>query len=209
MRELWPGSRRKTDVIHAAAAAGVAALHGDVTTVIAEDHTTVFTRQRMSPTSRPSTTSPGGRSVGALREVGGDAAAPDPTRITGGMNPQGTRPGSRARAPRRRCELGRHRAANDYGARPERHTTPRSTASVLSPRPDSLAGPASHHGSRRHMPSSPTPASHRSRSLAATALDTVSRVAATDGSTLRSISLRSLKSGCPTALARPLRQENR
>ncbi len=42
MRELSRGSRRKTDVIDAAAAASVAALHGDATTVTAEDHTTVF-----------------------------------------------------------------------------------------------------------------------------------------------------------------------
>lgn len=42
VRELSRGSRRKTDVIDAAAAASVAALHGDATTVTAEDHTTVF-----------------------------------------------------------------------------------------------------------------------------------------------------------------------
>lgn len=42
VRELSRGSRRKTDVIDAAAAASVAALHGDATIVIAEDHTTVF-----------------------------------------------------------------------------------------------------------------------------------------------------------------------
>jgi len=42
VRELSRGSRRKTDVIDAAAAASVAALHGDATVVAAEDHTTVF-----------------------------------------------------------------------------------------------------------------------------------------------------------------------
>ena len=42
VRELSRGSRRKADVIDAAAAASVAALHGDATTVTAEDHTTVF-----------------------------------------------------------------------------------------------------------------------------------------------------------------------
>ena len=42
VRELSRGSRRKTDVIDAAAAASVAALHGDATAVTAEDHTTVF-----------------------------------------------------------------------------------------------------------------------------------------------------------------------
>ena len=42
VRELSRGSRRKTDVIDAAAAACVAALHGGATTVTAEDHTTVF-----------------------------------------------------------------------------------------------------------------------------------------------------------------------
>lgn len=42
VRELSRGSRRKTDVIDAAAAASVAALHGDATPVTAEDHTTVF-----------------------------------------------------------------------------------------------------------------------------------------------------------------------
>lgn len=42
VRELSRGSRRKTDVIDAAAAASMAALHGDATTVTAEDHTTVF-----------------------------------------------------------------------------------------------------------------------------------------------------------------------
>ncbi|MCC5951539.1 MAG: IS110 family transposase [Acidimicrobiia bacterium] len=42
VRELSRGSRRKTDVIDAAAAASVAALHGDATPVAAEDHTTVF-----------------------------------------------------------------------------------------------------------------------------------------------------------------------
>lgn len=42
VRELSRGSRRKTDVIDAAAAASVAALHGDASVVEAEDHTTVF-----------------------------------------------------------------------------------------------------------------------------------------------------------------------
>lgn len=42
VRELSRGSRRKTDVIDAAAAASVAALHGDATVVTGEDHTTVF-----------------------------------------------------------------------------------------------------------------------------------------------------------------------
>ena len=42
VRELSRGSRRKTDVIDAAAAASVAALHGDATIVTGEDHTTVF-----------------------------------------------------------------------------------------------------------------------------------------------------------------------
>jgi transposase len=42
VRELSRGSRRKTDVIDAAAAASVAALHGDATAVVGEDHTTVF-----------------------------------------------------------------------------------------------------------------------------------------------------------------------
>jgi transposase len=42
VRELSRGSRRKTDVIDAAAAASVAALHGDSTPVAVEDHTTVF-----------------------------------------------------------------------------------------------------------------------------------------------------------------------
>ena len=42
VRELSRGSRRKTDVIDAAAAACVAALHGDATPVSAEDHTTVY-----------------------------------------------------------------------------------------------------------------------------------------------------------------------
>lgn len=42
VRELSRGSRRKTDVIDAAAAASVAALHGDANVVTAEDHTTVF-----------------------------------------------------------------------------------------------------------------------------------------------------------------------
>lgn len=42
VRELSRGSRRKTDVIDAAAAASVAALHGDAVPVAVEDHTTVF-----------------------------------------------------------------------------------------------------------------------------------------------------------------------
>ncbi len=42
VRELSRGSRRKTDVIDAAAAASVAALHGDATVVAGEDHTTMF-----------------------------------------------------------------------------------------------------------------------------------------------------------------------
>ena len=42
VRELSRGSRRKTDVIDAAAAACVAALHGDATVVTEENHTTVF-----------------------------------------------------------------------------------------------------------------------------------------------------------------------
>jgi transposase len=42
VRELSRGSRRKTDVIDAAAAACVAALQGDATPVSEEDHTTVF-----------------------------------------------------------------------------------------------------------------------------------------------------------------------
>jgi transposase len=42
VRELSRGGRRKTDVIDAAAAASVAALHGDAAVVVAEDHITVF-----------------------------------------------------------------------------------------------------------------------------------------------------------------------
>ena len=42
VRELSRGSGRKTEVIDAAAAASVAALQGDATTVAGEDHTTVF-----------------------------------------------------------------------------------------------------------------------------------------------------------------------
>ncbi len=42
VRELSRGSRRKTDVIDAAAAASVAALQGDASVVASEDHTTVF-----------------------------------------------------------------------------------------------------------------------------------------------------------------------
>lgn len=42
VRELSRGSRRKTDVIDAAAAASVAALQGDASVVAGEDHTTVF-----------------------------------------------------------------------------------------------------------------------------------------------------------------------
>lgn len=42
VRELSRGSRRKTDVIDAAAAASVAALQGDASPVSSEDHTTVF-----------------------------------------------------------------------------------------------------------------------------------------------------------------------
>jgi transposase len=42
VRELSRGSRRKTDVIDAAAAASVAALQGDAVVVSIEDHTTVF-----------------------------------------------------------------------------------------------------------------------------------------------------------------------
>lgn len=42
VRELSRGSRRKTDVIDAAAAACVAALQGDATPVAFEGHTTVF-----------------------------------------------------------------------------------------------------------------------------------------------------------------------
>lgn len=41
VRELSRGGRRKNDVIDAAAAASVAALHGDAVDVAAEDHTTV------------------------------------------------------------------------------------------------------------------------------------------------------------------------
>lgn len=42
VRELSRGGRRKTDVIDAAAAASVAALHGDAAVVGPEDHTVVF-----------------------------------------------------------------------------------------------------------------------------------------------------------------------
>ena len=42
VREFSRGSRRKTDVIDAAAATCVAALQGDVSLVGGEDHTTVF-----------------------------------------------------------------------------------------------------------------------------------------------------------------------
>lgn len=42
VRELSRGGRRKNDVIDAAAAAGVAALHGDASPVVAEDLTTVL-----------------------------------------------------------------------------------------------------------------------------------------------------------------------
>jgi hypothetical protein len=55
VRELSRGSRRKTDVIDAAAAASVAALHGDATIVIAEDHATVFAmleKRRANPAAQ-------------------------------------------------------------------------------------------------------------------------------------------------------------
>jgi len=42
VRELSRGGRRKNDVIDAAAAASVAALHGDASIVVAEDITVVF-----------------------------------------------------------------------------------------------------------------------------------------------------------------------
>jgi hypothetical protein len=42
VRELSRGGRRKNDVIDAAAAASVAALHGDANPVVAEDLTTVL-----------------------------------------------------------------------------------------------------------------------------------------------------------------------
>jgi transposase len=42
VRELPRAGRRKTGVIDAAAAACMAALHGDATVVTEEDHTTVF-----------------------------------------------------------------------------------------------------------------------------------------------------------------------
>ena len=42
MRELSRGGRRKNDVIDAAAAASVAALHGDANPVVAEDLATVL-----------------------------------------------------------------------------------------------------------------------------------------------------------------------
>jgi transposase len=44
VHELSRGSRRKTDVIDAAAAASVAVLHGDATPVPSEEHTTEFAR---------------------------------------------------------------------------------------------------------------------------------------------------------------------
>jgi transposase len=95
VRELSRGSRRKTDVIDAAAAASVAALHGDATVVTVEDHTTVFAlleerranlaAQRVRIANQLHAVmrdlTPGRRCVGAHREGGGDAAAIDPTRI--------------------------------------------------------------------------------------------------------------------------------
>ena len=42
VRELSRGGRRKTDVIDAAAAASVVALHGDARLVSSEDHTATF-----------------------------------------------------------------------------------------------------------------------------------------------------------------------
>ena len=47
IRDLSRGSRRKTDVIDAAAAASVAALQGDASIVAGEDHTRVFAADRV------------------------------------------------------------------------------------------------------------------------------------------------------------------
>ncbi len=117
VRELSRGSRRTTDVIDAAAAASVAALHGDATIVTAEDHTTVRVA-RGTPREPCCTTSsgrqpaacgaarpdPGWRCTGDHRQVGGHVAAVSSSCVAGGTHPQGTRPGPRSRTPRRRCE---------------------------------------------------------------------------------------------------------
>jgi hypothetical protein len=70
VRELSRGSRRKTDVIDAAAAVSVAALHGDATPVTIEDHTTVFALLE----ERRANLEPGG-ATGSRREPAARRAA--------------------------------------------------------------------------------------------------------------------------------------
>lgn len=217
VRELSRGSRRKTDVIDAAAAASVAALHGDATAVTAEDHTTVFALLEERRANLAAQRVRAANQLHALlRDLVPGGAALALTSKSASTLLRSIRPESPAERTRKELaqDLVRELRIVDASLADveERmitaldstaHDSERSTASVQSPRSDSSAGPASHHGSRRLTRSPPTPASHRSRSPAATALDTASRVAATDGSTLRSISSRSPKSACAAASGAP------
>ena len=165
VRELSRGSRRKTDVIDAAAAASVAAQHGDATVVTPEDHTTVFAlleERRANPAAQRVRIANQLHAV--LRDLTPGGAALAITAKSASTLLRSIRPASSAE--RTRKELA--------------HDSARSTASAQSPRSGSSAALASHHGSHPNTPSPPTPAQHRSRSPAANTLDTGSRVLETD-----------------------------
>ena len=136
VRELSRGSRRKTDVIDAAAAASVAALHGDATPVAGEDHTTVFAlleerranlaAQRVRVANQLHAVLrdlvPGGAGVGDHREVGGDGAALDPARHRRRRRTRKELAHDLVRELRSgRRVAGRHRATDDRRARRTRH----------------------------------------------------------------------------------------
>ena len=63
VRELSRGGRRKNDVIDAAAAASVAALHGDANPVVTENTSTVLGAARRATRQRHHATDPAGQPV--------------------------------------------------------------------------------------------------------------------------------------------------
>ena len=117
VRELSRGSRRKTDVIDAAAAASVAALHGDATVVAGEDYTTVFA---LLEERRANLAAQRVRVANQLHAVLRDLTAGGAALAITAKSAQGTCPGPGARSPLRRYEFDRHREANERGARRSR-----------------------------------------------------------------------------------------
>jgi Transposase len=218
VRELSRGGRRKNDVIDAAAAASVAALRGDANPVVAEDLTTVLA---LLDERRDNVVTQRTRLINQLHALlrdllpGGaltDLTAGVASRLLTGVRAAGPVATARKQLTRdlvaeirdidQRLKTLSTQIADTLDAR----TAPdcaRSPASARSSGGGCSAGRAARAGSAVPPRSPATPASHRSRSPAATTRDTVCHAVVIGNSTLRCTSSRSPRYVCAGAPVGP------